>query len=398
MPVPKEQISSEIFMSKARSIGPSLSPQVNQEENYRKLSEPTVTALRDAGLYKLFLPMSLGGFETDPLTAAKVVEEIAGHNISAAWSLMAGNIPTWWCSRLTEKGVEEIFAGGPDTFIVSAFHPPMKAIVVDGGYRITGRSPLTSNVHEAEWIFVTALVTEGGEIKINNGLPEILGVFMKSDDWNILDTWHTRGMRATDSNDVEANDAYVPDHLTFPLVPELEHNTYYGGKLYRFPAIGANITSLIAPVALAIARKAIDEVKSLAEKKVPFGSAVSIRERGSVQRKLGMAEAFVQSSSAYLQSTLSKAWEKTIRGEKSSIEEKAGILLAATHTNQMCLQAVDLMYSASGTSGIYTRNNLSRYFADAQVLRQHGFVNDTRYETAAQVYLGLQPDLAVIVF
>ena len=28
-------------------------------------------------------------------------------------------------------------------------------------------------------------------------------------------------------------------------------------------------------------------------------------------------------------------------GEKLSLEEKAGLLLAATHTNQSCLQAVD---------------------------------------------------------
>lgn len=398
MTIPTEQISSETLMTKARSIGPALRRQVNQEENERRLSSATVTALRDAGLYKLFLPESLGGFETDPLTAAKVVEEIAGYNIAAGWSVMAGNIPAWWCSRLSEKGLEEIYATGPETFIASAFHPPMRAIAVDGGYRITGRSPLTSNVHEAQWIFVTALVMEGGEIKINNGVPEILGVFMKSGDWGIIDTWHTLGMRATDSNDVEANDLYVPDHFTYPLAPEFEPNAHYKGKLYQFPAIGANITSLIAPVALAVARNAIDEVKSLAEKKVPFGSTVSIRERGSVQRKVGMAEAFVQSSRAYLQSTLSEAWKKTIRGEKSSIEEKAGLLLAATHTNQMCLQAVDLMYSAAGTSGIYTRNNLSRYFADAQVLRQHGFANDSRYETAAQVYLGLPPDLPVIAF
>jgi alkylation response protein AidB-like acyl-CoA dehydrogenase len=73
-------------------------------------------------------------------------------------------------------------------------------------------------------------------------------------------------------------------------------------------------------------------------------------------------------------------------------------LLAATHTNQSCLQAVDLMYSAAGSSAIYTRSKLAHYFADAQVIRQHGFANESRYETSAQVYLGLQPDLPVLAF
>jgi alkylation response protein AidB-like acyl-CoA dehydrogenase len=80
------------------------------------------------------------------------------------------------------------------------------------------------------------------------------------------------------------------------------------------------------------------------------------------------------------------------------MEERAGLLLAATHANQCCFSAVDLMYSAAGSSAIYTTNKLAHYYADAQVIRQHGFVNDSRYETAAQVFLGLQPDLPVLAF
>jgi hypothetical protein len=81
-----------------------------------------------------------------------------------------------------------------------------------------------------------------------------------------------------------------------------------------------------------------------------------------------------------------------------TLEDKAGLLLAATHTNQSCEQAVDLMYSAAGTTGIYTRNKLAHYFTDMQVIRQHGFANESRYETAAQVFLCLQPDLPVLPF
>jgi len=129
-----------------------------------------------------------------------------------------------------------------------------------------------------------------------------------------------------------------------------------------------------------------------------FGSMISIRERGTVQRKLGIAKACAQSSRAYLYHTLEECWNKTLTGEKLSLNEKADLLLAAVHTNQSCLQAVDLMYSAAGSSAIYLRNELAHYFTDAQVIRQHGFLNDSRYETAAQVNFGLQPDLPVLAF
>jgi alkylation response protein AidB-like acyl-CoA dehydrogenase len=327
-----------------------------------------------------------------------LVEEAALHNTAAGWTMMVANTATWWCNRLPDAGVEELFANGPDTFIAGAFHPPMKATAVDGGFLISGRSPLASNVHEAHWIFVTALVMEGELLKMNNGIPEVIGVFMKAGDCRILDTWHTIGMKATDSNDVSAENVFVPHHLSYALAPVFHPNSYFSGSLYRFPAIGASIASLIAPIALAVARNAVEELKVLAQRKIPFASTVSIREKGSAQRKLGMAEAMVQSGRAYLHSEIAACWNKTLKEENISLEDRARLLLAVTHTNQGCAQAADLMYSAGGTSGIYLSNALSRYFTDAQVIRQHGFSNESRYETAAQIYFGLQPDLPVIVF
>ena len=386
------------LLEKVNEIGPAISQYNDEGENNRRIPQPVLQALREAGFLRLFLPKSLGGIEADPLTTAKLVEEVARHNTAAGWSMMVSNVSIWWCNRLPDKGVEEVYRNGPDTFIAGAFHPPMQATPVEGGYSINGRSPLTSNVNEAQWIFVTAFVMEQGQIKMNNGIPEVIGVFMNAADCKIIDTWYTFGMKATDSNDIVANDVFVPGHRSFPLIPQFQPNSHFMSPLYQFPAIGASIASLISPVALAVARNAIQELKALAEKKVPFGSMVSIRERGSVQKKLGMAEAFVQSSRAYLFQTITECWNKTLAGERLSLEERGGLVLAVTHTNQSCVQAVDLMYSAAGTTGIYKKNKLAHYFTDAQVIRQHGFSNDSRYETAGQIYFGLQPDLPVVMF
>jgi hypothetical protein len=61
-------------------------------------------------------------------------------------------------------------------------------------------------------------------------------------------------------------------------------------------------------------------------------------------------------------------------------------------------KAVDMMYSAAGTTGMHHSNKRSHYFTDAQVVRRHGFVNESRYETAAQIFFGLPPDLPVVGF
>ena len=125
---------------------------------------------------------------------------------------------------------------------------------------------------------------------------------------------------------------------------------------------------------------------------------VPIRDRGVIQRKLGRAEALVQSGRIYLHEKIRNCWDRVLAGEKISLQEKAGLLLANTHVNQSCVEAVELMYTAAGSTGIYMKNKLAHYLTDSQVLRQHGFMNESRYETAGQVYLGLPPDLPIIEF
>lgn len=382
----------------AREIGPEISKYVEEEETNRRLSPQVVNALRNAGFFKMFLPKAVGGLETDPLTAARVIEEVARHNTAAGWSLMVANTGPIMLVKLPDKGIDAIYGDHPDVFVAGSVHPPMSATPVKGGYSITGRNPLFSNVHEAKWLFVLAFVMEKGQMKMQDGHPEMIAAVMKASDCEIIDTWHTIGMKGTDSNDVSARDVFVPEYLSLPLNPELAPNPRFPGPLYRFPASGANIACLFPPVSLALAQNAINELKSMAEKKTPLGSMVSIKQKGAMQRKLGIAEALVQSSRAFLYEAIEECWEKVKAGQDVRREEKARLLLAATHTNQSCTKAVDLMYSAAGSTAIYTRNKIAHYFTDAQVLKQHGFVNDSRYETAAQILFGLPADLPLVEF
>jgi alkylation response protein AidB-like acyl-CoA dehydrogenase len=84
--------------------------------------------------------------------------------------------------------------------------------------------------------------------------------------------------------------------------------------------------------------------------------------------------------------------------EPLSIEQKAELLLAATHAMQTSAKVVELMYGVAGTSAIYTRSPLERHFRDIQVLKQHGFYSESRYETVGQVLFGLPPDLPFVAF
>lgn len=393
------QIYTDIaVVEAARRIAPVIREHREEAERERRLSPPVLAALHESGLLRMFTPRSLGGLETDPVTRARVVEEIASQDSAAGWSLVN---PLDWahlCARLPDEGVQEIYSRGANIMIAAQFGRPLTATPVRGGYRIAGQSPFVSNCHDADWISMTALVTKGEDSEgEDNGEPEGVMAFFPADSCQIIDTWHVLGMRGTGSNDILVNDVLVPKARTFPMVPEFEPGSHYQGPLYQFPVIGIAATS-IPPVMLAVARGAIDEVLNLAQAKTPVAASSLLRERASTQTKIAQAEGLLRSARLMLYDALVTTWETTKAGEPLSLSHKADLLLASVQAANSATQAVELVYSVAGTSGIRTSSPLERHFRDIQVLRHHALVAEPRYATVGQVYLGLSPDFPVLRF
>jgi indole-3-acetate monooxygenase len=379
-----------------RHILPVIREHNEEAERERRLSRPVLNALTNAGPLRMWTPRSLGGLEVDPLTSARVIEEVTRADSAAGWTLVNPLTYAFFCARLPDEGAEEIYRNGPNALIAGPFHPPMKATPVAGGYRLTGRAPFASNCHDATWIARTAIVMDGDTPRLSaNGAPEVLLAFVPIDACEIIDTWYVMGMRGTGSDDIAMTDLFVPQARTFPLVPEFTPGSHYQGPLYQFSAMG-NVAATFPLVVLAVARQALDAVCTLAQGKTPFASTTLLRERATAQVKLAQAEATLRSARAFLYDTLGETWEQTLAGEPPSLGQRADLLLAVAHANSSAATVVELAYNVAGTSGIYTRNPLERHFRDIQVLKQHGFASENRYETVSQVYFGLPPEFAPV--
>jgi alkylation response protein AidB-like acyl-CoA dehydrogenase len=385
----------EELLARARGLGPLIREHTGRAEQERRLAPQVMAGLRDAGLFRLLLPRSLGGLELDPATCALVVEEVAGFDSAAGWALQNGNEGDWWAARLPTEGAEEMYRGNPNAVVSAAFHPPQQATEAAGGYRVTGRAPLASNIHDADWLFLTALIMDGDHPRMVEGAPQVIGLYLRAAEVKIVDTWYSLGMRGTDSNDVIMDDVFVPKFRTFPLTPEFEPGDHHRGPLYRFPGIAA-AGFLIAPVPLAVARNAMGEVKDLAQTKTPLGFNRTLRERPVVQATIARAEAMLRAARLLFYDTLESAWGRAVAGERFTLEQKADLLLAGAHATTTAARVTDLMHRIAGTTGIYTRSPLERHFRDAQTLRHHGIISENRFETAGQVYLGVDPEFVLV--
>ncbi len=384
----------EGILAAARDVGPLIAKHADTTERDRRLAGPAIDALRAAGLYRLFTPRALGGLEIDPVTFAHVVEEVASFDSAAGWSFQI-NTGAWWTSLMAPAGVAELYADGPDLMMAASFSPPHRADEVPGGYRITGRGPLASIVHDSRWTLMSAMLFDGDQPRMTPAGPDIISVVVHTTELEIIDTWHSLGMRGTDSNDVAANGVFVPESRAFRLAPEAAPSAPFDGPLYRMPALSATFT-IIAPVALAIARGAINELRELVTTKVPLGSMKTARDRTAVQSAVAEAEAMVRSARLLFYDALARAWQRALAQQPFSLENKADLMLASTWAAHSASRATDLMHRMGGTNGIYARSRLERHFRDAQTVRHHGFVSDSRLETVGQVYLGVEPEFPFV--
>jgi indole-3-acetate monooxygenase len=124
----------------------------------------------------------------------------------------------------------------------------------------------------------------------------------------------------------------------------------------------------------------------------------TLRDRGVVQASLAEAEATVRSARAFFYEAMAEVWTRCTAGQPVALEHRADLLLAAINAAKSAAAVTDTVHRLAGTTGIYKRSPLERYFRDAHTLRHHGFASESKLESVGQIYLGLPPDFALIVF
>lgn len=381
----------EALMEAVKKTAPVVQKHAAEAEAQRRLSQPVVDAMVEAGLFRLWTPKAFGGHEVDPMTAFRIFEEVSRLDSAAGWNLQLSTAIHPFLAWLPDAGPEEIYASGPDQILGGALFPPGQATPVEGGYRMSGRWPFVSGCHHCAWFMAPSLIMDGDQPKLaETGQPLQMLIFFSAQDVEILNTWHTVGMRGTGSHDLVAKDIFIPQNRTAMLAPLENPGKAYGGPLYRmtvWPPVAA-----LAPPALGIARAAIDELIELAQKKTPFYTMTTLRERPLAQSNAAQAEALWGSGRAYLYEALREGWETAVTGQMLSLEQKMKIQLATSHAIRTAADAVDLVHEVAGSSAIRNEYRFQQHFRDVHTITQHAHVSTSRYQSVGNLMFGLEID------
>ena len=162
----------------ARKLAPQIRSCADEIEAQRELPRPLFEALADAGIFHMAVPSSIGGGEVDLPTYTQVIEELGKADASTGWCVNQGAIYATYASRMPRPVARQIWIDTPRAVVANTPAATAKAVVVPGGYRVTGRQGFSTGCRHASWVAAHAQIIDNGQVRLENGAPETRYMFV----------------------------------------------------------------------------------------------------------------------------------------------------------------------------------------------------------------------------
>ncbi|CAM4088146.1 Flavin-dependent monooxygenase, oxygenase subunit HsaA [Mycobacterium basiliense] len=370
-----------------------LAERAQEAEELRRLPATTVTELTDSGFIDVLRPQRYGGHQAEFSEILAPVRRMAHGCVSTAWTAAFYALHNWMLALFDEQAQEEGFRARP--FLAAApLAPTGRGVAASGGVRLSGRWSWATGVMDANWSIVGALC--GPDDAINPAL-----VLVPADDIRVIDVWHTDGMRATGSNDIEIENVFVPSHRLVSISDIYAGSTpgthLHDAVAYRWPMVPALALVAAMPALGAAERVADIFTQRLSERELAY-EGTKQKDKPAAQARLGQAGVRLRALHGLLADTTGRIDEILLAGDRVSRPVRADARLAAAHIVRESRAVIGDLLEASGASAHFLRNPLQRAQRDVDVISGHVvFDYDTSRELAGALAIGLKiPPTAMV--
>jgi alkylation response protein AidB-like acyl-CoA dehydrogenase len=380
-------------LGRARALAPEIAALAERIEAERRLPEPLLAALFDAGLYRILLPRGVAGIESDPVTFVEIIETVAMADASTAWCLSQAAGCSMVAAFVPPSVAAMVFG---DRRAVLAWGPgPGRAVAAEGGYRLSGKWSFASGGRHASWLggVCTVVEADGTPRKEEDGTPAIRTALFPAAQARMTDIWQVIGLRGTASDAFAVDDLFVPADCM--VARDDQASRREAGPLYCFPTSSLYAVGF-AGVALGIARSTLDAFLALARDKTPRGFKATMRENAVIQSEIARAEARLGAARYFLLGSLQEIWREVAATNSLGLAQRMRIRLAATYAIDQATSVVDAAYHAAGATAIFQSSAFERRFRDMHTVAQQVQGRASHFETVGQFMLGLEPDLLFV--
>ncbi|OSC30759.1 hydroxylase [Mycobacterium vulneris] len=369
----------EDIVARARLIGDMARGMADQIDADRRLPAELVAALRDSGLLRAGAPTEVEALELAPGTALRCAEAVARGDASAGWCVSIAITSSLLVAYLPQVGRDELFGDGR-AVASGVWAPHGTARRAPGGVVVSGRWAFCSGITHADVLFAGCVLDDRPAV-----------VALPAEELQILDTWHTLGLRGTGSHDTVADEVFVPASRVVSIFDGPSINR----PLYRFPPFGF-FAACITAAAMGNARAAIEDFIEIAGAKKGVASSRTLAQRPTVQAAVAAAESALESARALYYQAIETVWQANQAETPVPVEARTRLRLAATHGVRIAADVVRTMYDLAGGSAIYDGAPLQRRFRDAFTATAHFQVNEASRELPGRILLGQPAEVAML--
>jgi alkylation response protein AidB-like acyl-CoA dehydrogenase len=382
-------------IARAAAVSAAVAAASDEIEAGRRLPPALLDRLHEAELFRLLLPRSSNGIETDPVTFFHVIETIARADASTAWCLSQAGGCAMSAAYLDLPVAHAIFGNDPRAVLAWGPGPKVRAVECDGGYKVTGVWAFASGGRHATWLgaHCPIFAADGSPRLEANGVQEERTMLVRSQEVEWTDIWNTVGLRGTASDQFALNDFFVrSDHS---ITREFDRECRESGPLYRMGS-GTCYQVGFAGVACGIARGALDCFVDVARNKVPRGTKSTLRDNAVVQSGLAQAEVNLRAARGFVLQSMADIWKHLCAGASITVEQRITVRMAATNAIHRAREAVDFAYNAAGATAIFEGHPLERRFRDIHTVTQQLQGQIRHFETVGAWMMGVEADLTFV--
>ncbi|MEM1434086.1 MAG: acyl-CoA dehydrogenase family protein [Pseudomonadota bacterium] len=358
-----------------------------EADRNRHLASQVVDAVRASGLLGMPVAPAQGGLGTSLPEMLQVYEAIAHEDAAVSWVIWNAGL-IGFCSRYMTQALKDELFTGCNKLICQSTIPAGELETQDAEAVIRGRWPLMSGSPGADWAVLTCRKLVNGKPVVDaSGTPELVLAAVPRESFEIIDTWHSSGLRGTGSNDIEVAETRVPTHRTFSIAQEAQVT----GPTDRLP-IFACVSAIFAAQSLGVARAVYDHALDRGQSTVTPGPMPDPRDRQDYQIAIAQHGEALAVARQQLQAAARPVWDQADAGRPPSRELSTGLYAAAFFVIHTAKAAVDALHGLSGTSGLYEDSPIEKPARDLHSMMRHIVAQPVMQADVGRVRLGLEPE------
>ncbi|NIB44993.1 flavin-dependent monooxygenase [Pseudomaricurvus alkylphenolicus] len=391
----ENQTAGELLKRNIQEVLPTFLKNVEKTEKNRCVDPENIALLKSTGFTRALQPKAFKGLELEVPEYAPILMEIAENCSSTAWIAGLYAQHAHGLALMSEEVQQDVWGQDENALISSAVAPILECKEKEGGVILDGTWGWSSGCDHADWAM---LGFKRKVPELNNMLVPHMAVVPKA-DYEIIDDWHTAGLKGTGSKTLRLKEVFVPEHRIDTTVAlnagqskgfgSHPGNIFYA-HFFNYFGLGFSIASL------GMAKSFINLYKEKTSKRVRAYTGANMSDNAPAYMRL--AESVLQVRAA--ETRLKQDWQEIANhcNERKLPDESTSTSwrVSQTYVTNQAVEAVNRLYAASGGSAWFDDNLMQKLWRDVNMAASHAYSDmDVAKQTFGRHLMALEPDMGL---